>query len=157
MDILNFISWVKKGVRYVTTVPTDTGVLLPLAAKNAARDDDWLTLALNADGLKPLYNKGTVTQITSASTAVTLNTASGVITTVSQALLNGGKNTFTVNNSLVTASSVILVSAQYSNSSNGTPFVIVDTISAGSFSVTVTNPIATAMNATVKIHFFIVV
>lgn len=156
MDILNFISWVKKGARYVTTIPTDTGVLLPLAAKDPKRDDEWLTLALNADGLKPLYNKGTVTQITSVSTPVTLNTASGVITTVSQTLLSGGKSTFTVNNSLVTASSVILVSAQYANASNGTPFVVVDSISAGSFSVTVTNPIATAMNALVKIHFFIV-
>jgi hypothetical protein len=155
MDILNFISWVKKGVRYVTTVPTDTGVLLPLAAKNATRDDEWLTLALNAEGLKPLYNKGTVTQITSATTAVTLNTASGVITTFAQSLLTGAENTFTVNNSLVTASSVILVSAQQTGA--GTPLVIVESIAAGTFQITITNPMAAALNTIVKVHFFIVV
>jgi len=153
MDILNFISWIKSS-NYRATIPTDVPSLLVIGAKDPKRDDAWLSLALNADGLKPLYNKGTVTQITGPSTAVTLNTASGVITTVSQTLLSGSKSTFTVNNSLVTASSVILVSAQYNSA--GTPFVFVDGISAGLFSVTVTNPIATAMSAPVKIHFFIV-
>ena len=78
MDILNFISWVKKGVRYITTVPTDTQVLIPLAAKDVTRDDEWITLALNADGLKPLYNKGTVTQATSITTGA--NSTAGTIT-----------------------------------------------------------------------------
>ena len=155
MDILNFISWVKKGVRYVTTVPTDTGVLLPLAVKNAARDDEWLTLALNADGLKPLYNKGTVTQLGSTTTAVTLNASSGVITTFQQTLATGSKSIFTVNNSVVTASSVILVSAQYGSAA--APLVYVSSISAGAFEITITNPLPSlAMNALVKVHFFIV-
>ena len=86
--------------------------------------------------------------------AVTSGSFSSSNTNVRTINLNG--STFTVNNSLVTASSVILVSAQYANASNGTPFVVVDTISTGSFSVTVTNPIATAMTAPVKVHFFIV-
>ena len=154
MDILNFISWVKKGARYVTTIPTDTGVLLPLAAKDPKRDDEWLTLALNADGLKPLYNKGTVTQIGSTTTAVTLNTASGVITSFASALATGTKSSFTVNNSLVTTSSVILISAQYANA--GAPLVYVSSISAGSFEITITNPLTVPLNALVKVHFFIV-
>ena len=129
MDILNFISWIKSS-NYRATIPTDVPSLLVIGAKDPKRDDAWLSLALNADGLKPLYNKGTVTQLTSAITPVTLNTASGVITTFTQVLLSGGKSTFIVNNSLVTASSVILVSAQYANASNGTANANVATANA---------------------------
>jgi len=153
MDILNFISWIKSS-NYRATIPTDVPSLLVIGAKDPKRDDAWLSLALNADGLKPLYNKGTVTQISGPSTAVTLNTASGVITTVSQSLTQGNKNIFPVNNSLVTASSVILVSAQYPTA--GAPLVYIDSISAGSFQITIANPMATAMNGVVKVHFFIV-
>jgi hypothetical protein len=153
MDILNFISWIKSS-NYRATIPTDVPSLLVIGAKDPKRDDAWLSLALNADGLKPLYNKGTVTQISGPSTAVTLNTASGVITTVSQALTQGNKNIFPVNNNLVTASSVILVSAQYATA--GAPLVYIDNISAGSFQITIANPMATAMNGVAKIHFFIV-
>jgi hypothetical protein len=153
MDILNFISWIKSS-NYRATIPTDVPSLLVIGAKDPKRDDAWLSLALNADGLKPLYNKGTVTQITSATTAVTLNTASGVITSFTQTIATGGKNTFAVNNSLVTASSVILVSAQYTTA--GAPLVIIDSIGAGSFLVTIANIGAVALNGVVKIHFFIV-
>jgi len=154
MDILNFISWVKKGVRYITTVPTDTQVLLPLAAKDMTRDDEWLTLALNADGLKPLYNKGTVTQLTSITTGVTLNTPSGVITTVSSTIAAAGEATFTVNNSMVTASSVILLTAQYTG--NGNAVVTLDSVAAGSFGVTIANTGSAALNAVVKIHYMVI-
>lgn len=154
MDILNFISWVKKGVRYATTVPTDTGVLLPLAAKDMTRDDEWLTLALNADGLKPLYNKGTVTQLTSITTGVTLNTPSGVITTVSSTLASLAKATFTVTNSMVKPGSVILLSTEYNGTGHGDAGVV--TIGTGTFDMSVANQGSAALNSVIKIHFFIV-
>lgn len=154
MDILNFISWVKKGIRYVTTVPTDTGVLLPLAAKDATRDDEWLTLALNADGLKPLYNKGTVTQLVNTTTGVTLNTPSGVVTTFTQILASLAEVTFTITNSVVKTSSVVLVSTEYVG--NGNADVTVSTVANGSFDVTIANQGSVALNAVVKVHFFIV-
>lgn len=154
MDILNFISWVKKGVRYITTVPTDTGVLLPLAAKDMTRDDEWLTLALNADGLKPLYNKGTVTQGTSITTGVTLNTPSGVITTVSSTLASLAEATFTVTNSTVKPGSVILLSTEYIG--NGHADAGVATIGTGTFDITVANQGAVALNAVIKVHYMII-
>lgn len=154
MDILNFISWVKKGVRYITTVPTDTAVLLPLAAKDMTRDDEWLTLALNADGLKPLYNKGTVTQATSITTGVTVNTASGVITTVSSTLGSLLEATFTVTNSVVKPDSVILVSTQYVGTGHGDAGV--GTIGTGTFTITVANPSLVALNSVLKIHYMII-
>jgi hypothetical protein len=152
MDILNFISWIKSS-NYRATIPTDVPSLLVIGAKDPKRDDAWLSLALNADGLKPLYNKGTVTQIGSTTTAVTLNASSGVITTFAQTLATGGKSIFTVNNSVVTASSVILVSAQYGAAA--APLVYVSNTSAGSFEITITNPLGISMNALVKVNFFI--
>ena len=154
MDILNFISWVKKGVRYVTTVPTDTGVLLPLAAKDATRDDEWLTLALNADGLKPLYNKGTVTQLTSITTGVTLNTPSGVITTVSSTLGSLLQATFTVTNSIVKPGSVIILSTEYNGTGHGDAGV--ESIGTGTFNITVANQSLVALNSVIKIHYMII-
>lgn len=154
MDILNFISWVKKGVRYVTTVPTDTGVLLPLAAKDMTRDDEWLTLALNADGLKPLYNKGTVTQGTSITTGVTVNTASGVITTVSSTLASLAEATFTVTNSVVKPGSIILLSTQYTGAGHADAGVA--SIGTGTFNITVANQGSVALDAVIKIHYLII-
>ena len=154
MDILNFISWVKKGVRYITTVPTDTQVLIPLAAKDVTRDDEWLTLALNADGLKPLYNKGTVTQATSITTGVTLNAPVGVITTVSSTLASLGEATFTVTNSFATANSVILVSTEYVGAGHGDAGVA--SRSNGSFQITVANQGSVALDSVIKIHYMII-
>lgn len=154
MDILNFISWVKKGVRYITTVPTDTQVLLPLAAKDVTRDDQWLTLALNADGLKPLYNKGTVTQATSITTGVTVNAPVGVITTVVSTLASLGEATFTVTNSFAKADSVILVSTEYVGAGHGDAGVAAR--AAGSFQITVANQGSVALDAVIKIHYIII-
>jgi hypothetical protein len=154
MDILNFISWVKKGVRYITTVPTDTQVLLPLAAKDMKRDDEWLTLALNADGLKPLYNKGTVTQLTSITTGVTINTSSGVITTVSSTLGSLLQATFTVTNSIVKPGSVIILSTEYNGTGHGDAGV--QSIGTGTFNITVANQSLVALNSVIKIHYMII-
>ncbi len=154
MDILNFISWVKKGVRYLTAIPTDTQVLLPLAAKDMTRDDQWLTMALNADGLKPLYNKGIVTQATSITTGVTLNTPSGVITTVVSTLASLAEATFTVTNSYAKAGSVILVSPEYIGTGHGDAGVAAR--ADGSFQITVANQGSVALNAVIKIHFMII-
>ena len=154
MDILNFISWVKKGVRYITTVPTDTQVLIPLAAKDMTRDDEWLTLALNADGLKPLYNKGTVTQLTSITTGVTLNAPSGVITTVVSTLASLAEATFTVTNSVVKPGSVIHLSTEYIG--GGHADAGVSTIGTGTFNITVANQGSAALDAVIKIHYMII-
>jgi len=153
MDILNFISWIKSS-NYRATIPTDVPSLLVIGAKDPKRDDAWLSLALNADGLKPLYNKGTVTQLTNTTTPVTLNTLSGVVTTFTQNTSSLGKITFTINNSFVKTSSVVLVSAEYVG--NGNASVGTLNVANGSFEVAIGNQGAVALNAVVKVHFFIV-
>lgn len=108
---------------------------------------------------KVTITKDTVTQQTNITTAVTVNAASGVITTV--ALTTAGGSTsgpFTVNNSYVTSSSTILLTAEYANGKTGNPIVMTEgTPSTGSFKIKVGNgaPAATALNDVVKIHFVV--
>jgi len=155
MDILNFISWIKAG-NYRTTLPTDTQNLLAIGAKDPSRDDGWLPLAVNAAPLQSLYDTGTVTQLTSITTAVTLNTFNGVITSVSSTLAANAKTFFTVNNSNVTTASRIIVSAQYDEVATGVVVLGVSDIAAGTFKVVISNGGNAALNNVVKIHFMII-
>jgi len=155
MDILNFISWIKAG-NYRTTLPTDTQNLLAIGAKDPSRDDGWLALAVNAAPLQSLYNTGTVTQLTSITTAVTLNTFNGVITSVSSTLAANAKTFFTVNNSNVTTASRIIVSAQYDEVATGIVVLGVSDIAAGNFKVVISNGGNAVLNNVVKVHFMII-
>ena len=155
MDILNFISWIKAG-NYRATLPTDTTSLLAVGAKDPSRDDQYLSLAVNAAPLQTLYRTANVTQLTSITTAVTVNALNGVITTVSSTLAADTKTSFTVNNDLVVAGSRILVSVQYDEAANGIAVVGVADITTGSFKVVLSNSYGTAaLNNVVKIHYII--
>jgi hypothetical protein len=105
--------------------------------------------------------KGAVTQITSTSTAVTINATSGVITTFSQSAAAAASVTFTVNNNVVgAATSVILLTIQdYAGtfSTNGIPVVAVDNIVANtSFDITISNVHgANALSGVLKIGFLV--
>ena len=88
-------------------------------------------------------NGSTVTQLTSRSTAVTINALSGTITTNTTSLAIATSAEFTVNNTEVEINDVILLS-QRSGSSNvagtaGVTIVHVLTVAAGSFIVSVQN------------------
>jgi hypothetical protein len=155
MDILNFISWIKAG-NYRETLPTDVTNLLPIGAKDPNRDDAWLPLAVNAAPLQSLYDNGTVTQLTSITTAVTLNAFNGVITTVSSTLAANAKTFFTVNNSNVTATSRIIVSAEYDEAATGIVVLGVSDIATGSFKVVLSNGGNAALNNVVKVHFMVI-
>lgn len=155
MDILNFISWIKGG-NYRETLPTDVPNLLAIGSKDPSRDDAWLPMAVNAEPLQSLYNTGTVTQLTSITTAITLDTLNGVITTVSSTLAANAKTFFTVNNSNVTTASRIIVSAEYDEAATGIVVLSVSDIAAGSFKVVISNGGNAALNNVVKIHFMII-
>jgi len=155
MDILNFISWIKAG-NYRTTLPTDTQNLLAIGAKDPSRDDGWLALAVNAAPLQSLYDTGTVTQLTSITTAVTLNTFNGIITSVSSTLAANAKTFFTVNNSNVTSTSRIIVSADYDEAATGIVVLGVSDIAAGTFKVVISNGGNAALNNVVKVHFMVI-
>ena len=155
MDILNFISWIKSG-NYRATLPTDVTNLLAIGAKDPSRDDGYLSLAVNAAPLQSLYDTANVTQITSITTAVTVNALNGIVTTVSSILAANLKTFFTVNNPNVLAGSKILVSVQYDEAATGIPVVGVSDIAAGSFKVVLSNGGSAALNNVVKVHYLII-
>lgn len=155
MDILNFISWIKAG-NYRATLPTDVTNLIAVGAKDPSRDDQYLSLAVNAAPLQSLYDSANVTQLTSITTAVTVNAHNGVITTVSSTLAANARTSFTVNNDKVDSASKILVSVEYDEAATGIPVVGVSDITLGSFKVVLSNGAGSAaLNNIVKVHFII--
>ena len=101
-------------------------------------------------------NFGSVTQITSAATGVTLNTAAGVITTVTQNIAVGGEVQFTVTNDKVKATDTVNLSIR-SGSTGGTTIASVTAVAAGSFQITLTNlHAATAETGVLLINFVVV-
>lgn len=101
---------------------------------------------------------GTVTQLTNRTTAVTLNTAAGQITTSSASLAAEAAAAFTVNDSVVSATDIINVSIQ-SGSNGGDTDLVVTAVATGSFQITVVNnnPAAgTAETGAIVINFAII-
>ena len=100
--------------------------------------------------------KGTVTQNTAITTAVTLNKQSGVITTVSSTLAAGSNASFTVNNNKCYSDSVVMLTVDDSASA-GLAKLNVQSVANGSFVVNITNIHgANASNNVIKIHFTII-
>lgn len=98
---------------------------------------------------------GAVTQITSASTGVTLNKVCGQITTVALTTAAAAEERFTVTNSTVAATDTIVLGTTYDGA--GTPMLSVQKIAAGAFDVVVTNVhAANAFNAAMVINFSVV-
>jgi len=91
---------------------------------------------------------GTVTQATDKSTGVTLNKPSGQITTDDASLAGGAEVSFTVTNSEIAATDVVIVNVA-SGASTGTYIASVSAVAAGSFDVTLSNVGTTAGEALV--------
>lgn len=105
---------------------------------------------------KVVISKGTVTQLTSITTGVTLNKPSGVITTVSTTVAAGSNASFTVTNSFCQSNSVVLLTVDDSATA-GLAKLNVQSVANGSFVINVTNiHSANAFNNILKIHFLIV-
>ena len=158
MDILNFISWIKNG-EYRATLPTDTTNLIAIGAKDPTRDDGYRPMAVNATPLQSLYVTGAVTQATSITTSVTLNTLSGVITTVSSTLAAGASAIFVLNNTYIKDTSKILLTVEYLSTATGIPVVRTSSItgSSGAARIVLSNAAAAAaLNDVVRIHFLII-
>ena len=90
---------------------------------------------------------GTVTQITSRTTGVTLSKLSGTITTDTTSLAAEAFATFTVTNTTVAIGDVVNVAIRSGTNSGGATLVFVSTVAAGSFQITVQNNNAAAGTA----------
>ena len=84
-----------------------------------------------------------VTQLTSKATGVTINSPAGAITTHDASLAGDAEVTFTVTNSEVAATDVVVVSVQ-SGASTGLYLAFVSAVAAGTFDITISNLGATA-------------
>lgn len=95
---------------------------------------------------------GTVTQATDKSTGVTLNTASGQITMNGAALAAGVEVSFTVTNSEVAATDVVVVN-HGSGGTAGSYLVQANTVAAGSFAITVSNVSGGSLSEAIVLNF----
>lgn len=96
---------------------------------------------------------GTVSQATSRSTAVTLNTICGSINTAAVALANGASTSFTVNNTSVTGSDMVIVMG---NGGTFTDLCRVYNVSGGTFGITYTNNSGGSDSTSHSISFMII-
>lgn len=100
-------------------------------------------------------NGSTVSQLTNKSTAVTINKLCGTIAMVNSALAAATIVTFTVNNSTVAATDVIIV--QHDNTGTiGAYTIAANTSAAGSFKISVRNNTAGSLSEAIVIRYAII-
>jgi hypothetical protein len=97
---------------------------------------------------------GTVTQITSRVTGVTLNKLCGKITMFSSAVLAQGVSTFTLTNSFIAATDFILIA--HISTTNGGAWNFSVVASAGSAAITVRNVSAASITEATPLRFTII-
>ena len=107
---------------------------------------------VTAGSLVGTTNGGTVTQATSKSTAVTLNAESGQITMNAAQLDAGVEVSFSVINSKVAATDVV-VACHGSAGTAGAYIVSANSIAAGSFKITVSNVSGGSLSEAIVINF----
>lgn len=99
---------------------------------------------------------GAVTQVTNRSTGVTLSKIAGAITTDTTSLAAGATAKFTVTNTAVAATDVVIVSIKSGTTTDQTD-VKVQTVAAGSFDIVVANRHAsTAETGAIIINFAVI-
>lgn len=136
----------------VTNAATLAVAAPPVAGSNVTITND-MALWVPAGAVN--LGECTVTQATSATTGVTCNGASLVITTFSESAAANASAAFTVtDNAVLAGSSVQCMNGDYSGTyhTNGIPYLDVNTVAAGSFKITVVNIDQTnALSGTLKL------
>jgi hypothetical protein len=112
------------------------------------------TVAGNAIGY-PVGLGGAVTQATSKSTGVTLNFPSGSITMNGAALADATNVSFTVTNSSIAATDVVIVN-HASAGTAGAYSVLANAVAAGSFAVTVRNVSGGSLSQAIVLSFVVI-
>jgi hypothetical protein len=99
--------------------------------------------------------QGTVTQLTSKSTAVTLNKPAGQITMNNAALAGNTAVSFTLNNSYI-SSNDILILAVAGNATTGAYTAYVTNIASGTTGITLRNLTAGSLSEAVILNFALI-
>ncbi|CAB5222899.1 hypothetical protein UFOVP371_40 [uncultured Caudovirales phage] len=145
-----------------TTGDTNTGIFFPAAdtvavstggSERARIDTSGNVLVTNAAGLG--YGTGaggTVTQATNKGTAVTLNKPTGQVTTNNAALASGATVSFSINNSIITATDNIMVVVTGGSSYTVQP----QFVSGGVANIRLTNTTGGSLSEAVVINFAVI-
>jgi hypothetical protein len=100
--------------------------------------------------------RGTVTQATDKSTAVTLNRSAGTVTMNAAALAANTSVTFTLNNSKISAGDAVILSIVGGTATPGTYTLGVTGLTAGAATITLRNISAGSLSEAVVFNFVIV-
>lgn len=144
---------VPNNITTATNTQTLTNKTLTAPTINAATLTG-IVLQTSANGLG--YGTGaggTVTQATDKTTAVTLNKPTGQVTTAASALAANTAVSFSVNNSNVAATDIVTIST----ASAGAAYRIeVQRVSAGAFSIRITNITAGSLSDAITFSFAVI-
>ena len=100
--------------------------------------------------------QGTVTQLTSKSTAVTLNKSAGVITMNNASLLTATNVTFTLNNSFISANDTVILTISGGQATPGSYNVFANALAAGTVSITLRNISGGTLSEAIVINFALI-
>lgn len=136
-----------------------TGTYLPLSfytnnIQNAQLDTSGNFTAKGSIGY-PTGTGGSVTQLTSKSTGVTLNTICGQIITSNATLGSGGEVSFTLTNSKIAATDVVVTNIA-SGATTNTYQITVDAVAAGSCRIFLRNSSGSSRSEALTINFAII-
>ena len=100
--------------------------------------------------------QGTVTQLTSKSTAVTLDKSAGRITMNNASLATATNATFTLNNALISANDTVILTISGGQATAGSYNVFANSLTAGSVSITLRNISGGTLSEAVVINYCII-
>lgn len=100
--------------------------------------------------------QGTVTQLTSKSTAVTLNKSAGVITMNNASLATATNATFTLNNSFISANDTVVLTISGGQTTPGSYNVFANALGTGTVSITLRNISGGTLSEAVVINFALI-
>lgn len=127
-----------------------------IATGVAYNDPEFSTVYATAEIGYAAAAQGSVTQLTSKSTGVTLNTSSGQITMNNAALAATTNVSFTLTNSMISAKDVIIFNVAGGNATAGTYNVFTSTLAAGSATVVLRNISGGSLSEAVVLNFAII-
>ncbi len=122
----------------------------------AYQDPEFTTMFVSEQMGYTSSAQGQVTQLTSKSTAVTLNKSAGQITMNNAALAATTNVSFTLNNSLIGANDVLIVNVAGGNATAGTYNVFTSTLTTGSATIVLRNISGGSLSEAVVLNFAII-
>ena len=127
-----------------------------IASGVAYNDPEFSTVYATAEIGYSALAQTAVTQLTSKSTGVTVNTSAGQITMNAASLASVTNVTFTLTNSLLSVKDVIIVNVASANATAGAYNAWVSSMLAGSATITLRNITAGPLSEAVVINFAII-